>query len=149
MGAWLESLQCLLSPQEERWFLDMYSRLVDLCSDKESMLFLGCRRMCAYNFPCFVKSYQKDLFNQKLMPILEKFCADTDEEVRSTIGSGFHEIVKLRPDEPSLLMPFIELIRGGAADVVQHLTGNLDKILPSLYQSLKDGNSQVSLSHAF
>lgn len=109
------------------------------------MLFLTCRRMCAYNFPCFVKSYHKDQFNEKLMPILEKFCSDSDEEVRSTIGAGFHEIVRLRPDEPNLLMPFIELIRGGAADVVQHLTGNLDKTLPSLYQCLKKGNSQVNL----
>lgn len=82
------------------------------------------------------------------MPILERFCGDSDDEVRCTVGAGFHEIVRLRPDEANLLMPFIELIRGGAADVVQNVTGNLDRTLPSLYQCLKNGNTQVRRLYA-
>lgn len=81
--------------------------------------------------------YGKEHFNERLMPILERFCMDGDDEVRSTIASGFHEIVQMRPDEPALIGPFIELIRGGAAEVVQQMTANLHKTLPPLYESIK------------
>ncbi|VDK72680.1 unnamed protein product [Litomosoides sigmodontis] len=41
-------------------------------------------------------------------------------------------VVKLLPNEPALLPPFFELIRGSPAEVVGHLMGNLDQILPKI-----------------
>ena len=81
--------------------------------------------------------YSGDLFNDRLLPILEKFCADSDEEIRCTIAAGFHEILLIRPDEPSLLQIFTELIRSGAVEVVQYLVKNLNKALPVLYEMVK------------
>ncbi|KAI6228131.1 Serine/threonine-protein phosphatase 4 regulatory subunit 4 [Aphelenchoides besseyi] len=137
LGAWYHSLRELLSPQDERWFYDTYTRMAELCAEKESLLLLSCRRMCAYNFPCFARFASRVDFNERLLPLLQKFCVDPDEEVRITMAAGYHEIVQLRPDEPALLNPFIELIRGGCAEVVQHLTGQLDRTLPVLYGVLK------------
>lgn len=78
-----------------------------------------------------------------MVPILEQFCRDEDDEVRCTVASGFHEIVKMSPCPAALLAPFVELIRSGAVDVVQHLTSRLDVILPILYKCLKEGEGQV------
>uniref|UniRef100_A0A915NPH8 Serine/threonine-protein phosphatase 4 regulatory subunit 4 n=1 Tax=Meloidogyne floridensis TaxID=298350 RepID=A0A915NPH8_9BILA len=88
-----------------------------------------CRRMCAYNFPCIVSVFGQDqqLFCQKLLPILERFCRDPDEEVRSTVASGFHEVLaqrncffegastenlksKQNEQQPQLLNSFVELL---------------------------------------
>ncbi|CAD5212249.1 unnamed protein product [Bursaphelenchus okinawaensis] len=145
LGAWLEELKDLLSPQELKWFLDIYVRVTELCIEKESVVSLACKRMCAYNLPCFVKAFALDAFEDRLMPILEKLAQDQDEEVRCTIASGFHEIVKYGGHCHLLLAPFMELIRSGAVDVVQHLTSHLDEILPPLYQSLKTNpNSKIT-----
>ncbi|KAE9547727.1 hypothetical protein FO519_009061 [Halicephalobus sp. NKZ332] len=137
LGPWLFALKEILSPQEQRWFLDTFCRIVNLAapeSDKSIQnLALNCRRMCAYNFPCFAMIYGGDSFNDKLLPILEKFTADSDEEVRCTVAAGFHEIVLLKPDEPALLNVFIELVKSGAVEVVQHLVKNLNKMLPIFY----------------
>uniref|UniRef100_A0A914CJF1 Uncharacterized protein n=1 Tax=Acrobeloides nanus TaxID=290746 RepID=A0A914CJF1_9BILA len=149
IGPWLDSVKEILSQQELKWFLDTYCRLVDISmgdSDKISaLLCTACRRMCAYNFPCFAMVYGKESFNEKLMPILDRFCTDGDDEVRSTISSGFHEIIQMRPDEPALVGPFIELIRGGAPEVVQQMTGNLHKTLPPLYECIKKYTGTVNV----
>jgi hypothetical protein len=109
---------------------------------------------------------EKEMFSDKLMPILERFCRDPDEEVRSTVASGFHEILAHRKncpavsappqktptastttpaaagtsaaaaEQPQLLNPFVELLSSGSGEVVQHLTGNLQKILPILYKEI-------------
>uniref|UniRef100_A0AC35GF06 Serine/threonine-protein phosphatase 4 regulatory subunit 4 n=1 Tax=Panagrolaimus sp. PS1159 TaxID=55785 RepID=A0AC35GF06_9BILA len=141
LAPWLYALKEILSPQEMRWFLDTYSRIVNLNapdSDKSlQILALTCRRQCAYNFPCFAMIYSGDLFNDRLLPILEKFCSENDEEIRSTIAAGFHEILLLRPDEPSLLQIFTELIKTGAVEIIQHLVKDLHKAIPILYQMVK------------
>ncbi|KAK6103060.1 hypothetical protein QQG55_11010 [Brugia pahangi] len=55
------------------------------------------------------------------------------------------------PNEPSLLPPFFELIRGSPAEVVGHLMGSLDRILPSLYKCVSEQNncqiSRLQLDH--
>ena len=81
--------------------------------------------------------YSGDLFSDRLLPILEKFCSDSDEEIRCSIAAGFHEILLMRPDEPSLLQIFTELIRSGAVEVVQNLVKNLHKAIPILYNMVK------------
>ncbi|KAL7071753.1 hypothetical protein ACQ4LE_009197 [Meloidogyne hapla] len=122
-----------------------------------------CRRMCAYNFPCIVSVFGQDqqLFCSKLLPILERFCRDPDEEVRSTVASGFHEVLaqrsaffegastnlksKQNEQQPQLLNPFVELLSSssGSSEVIQHLTGNLEKILPVLYKEINfNGNKK-------
>uniref|UniRef100_A0AC34Q8X2 Uncharacterized protein n=1 Tax=Panagrolaimus sp. JU765 TaxID=591449 RepID=A0AC34Q8X2_9BILA len=141
LGPWLYALKDILSPSEQRWFLETFCRIVNLNapeSDKNLQnLALNCRRMCAFNFPCFAMIYTNETFNEKLLPILEKFCSDQDEEVRSTIAAGFHEIVLLRPNESALLTVFIDLVKSGAVEVVQHLVKNLNKILPIFYAIAK------------
>ena len=141
LGPWLFALKDILSPQEQKWFLDTFCRIVNLVapeSDKSvQTLALNCRRMCAYNFPCFAMIYSGDSFNEKLLPILEKFTADSDEEIRCTVAAGFHEIVLLKPDEPALLNVFIELVKSGAVEVVQHLVKNLNKMLPVFYATAR------------
>uniref|UniRef100_A0A915CLN4 Serine/threonine-protein phosphatase 4 regulatory subunit 4 n=1 Tax=Ditylenchus dipsaci TaxID=166011 RepID=A0A915CLN4_9BILA len=172
LGPWLESLRDVLSSAEQKWFLDTFCRLVDLSNASSSgnssnsssggltismtspnladrnygghsTLHTSCRRMCAYNFPCFAMVYRQEHFNERLLPILERFCKDSDDEVRSTIASGFHEIVQLRSqsEQQALLGPFVELMCSGAAEVVQHLTGNLHKTLAALYKGVKPGSS--------
>uniref|UniRef100_A0A1I7ZF91 HEAT repeat protein n=1 Tax=Steinernema glaseri TaxID=37863 RepID=A0A1I7ZF91_9BILA len=150
LGPWLDSLQDVLSDQERKWFLDTYCRIIGLTmnqslteslTDPRNAAILTSRRMCAYNFPCFVQMYGETHFTERLLPILEKFASDSDDEVRSAIAAGFHEIVALRPDEPTLIPPFIELIRGGASEVVDRITGSLHRILPTLY---KCANSQTN-----
>lgn len=48
------------------------------------------------------------------------------------------------PNEPALLPPFFELIRGSPAEVVGHLMGNLDRILPALYKCVSEQNDCVN-----
>ncbi|KAL3084724.1 hypothetical protein niasHT_031609 [Heterodera trifolii] len=122
---------------------------------KQQQLCVACRRMCAYNFPCFVAVFgeETDVFSGRLLPILEQFCRDSDDEVRSIIASGFHEIVaqrKIAPmrskntknsssisaSVPLLLGPFVDLLSSGNADIVQQLTANLHRILPMLYAEI-------------
>ncbi|KAI1713173.1 serine/threonine-protein phosphatase 4 regulatory subunit 4 [Ditylenchus destructor] len=156
LGPWLESLKDVLSNAELKWFLETYCRIVEFSSMStanlgaartgtlSTALNTSCRRMCAYNFPCFAMVYGKDHFNDRLLPILERFCKDNDDEVRSTIASGFHEIVQLRSEteQQALLGPFVELMCSGTAEVVQHLTGNLHKTLSALYKGVKsNGNN--------
>lgn len=81
--------------------------------------------------------YGKESFAERLMPLLGRLCSDGDDEVRGTIAAGFHEIVQMRPDEPALVESFIELIRGGAPEVVQQMTDNLNRTLPPLYECIK------------
>ena len=91
------------------------------------------------------------------MPILERFCRDPDEEVRSTVASGFHEILTHRKncasskssndqEQPQLLNPFVELLSSGSGDVVQQLTANLHLILPVLYKDINvAGNNKKTV----
>lgn len=83
--------------------------------------------------------YNSDQFTEYLLPLLERFCIDNDNEVRSTIASQFHEIVKLRSlnEQSALLNPFVELLCSGTAEVVQHLMGNLHETFPPLYIGFK------------
>ena len=83
-------------------------------------------------------AYGKDHFHQSLLPMLERFCKDSDDEVRCTVAAGFHEIVQLRSqDEQHLLIaPFMELMCSGSSDVVQRLTSNLHRSLPQLYKGI-------------
>jgi hypothetical protein len=155
----------------------------------------SCRRMCAFNFPvcahvpnsqcylffsllqCMVATFGNDpaVFSEKLMPILERFCRDPDDEVRSTVASGFHEILEQRKlavaggqqpktatgekasatakastssaDQiPQLLNPFLELLSSGSSEVVQQLTGNLQRILPVLYSEISASGNRKTVS---
>ncbi|KAL3078095.1 hypothetical protein niasHT_036978 [Heterodera trifolii] len=104
---------------------------------------------------CFVAVFgeETDVFSGRLLPILEQFYRDSDDEVRSIIASGFHEIVaqhKIAPmgsknaknsssisaSVPLLLGPFVDLLSSGNADIVQQLTANLHRILQILYAEI-------------
>lgn len=160
LGQWIDLLQNELTIRDYKWFLDIYVQIANLpecppSSDNDisarSNIQTSVRRMCAYNFPCMVLKYGADFFKDRLLPILEGFCCDPDDDIRCATAAGFHEIVKLMPNEPSLLPPFFELIRGSPAEVVGHLMGSLDRILPSLYKCVSEQNncqiSRLQLDH--
>ncbi|CAG9532062.1 unnamed protein product [Cercopithifilaria johnstoni] len=158
-GQWIDLLQDVLTVRDYNWFLDIYVQIANLSrysssNDDNSNLSniqTSVRRMCAYNFPCMVLKYGENFFKGRLLPILEAFCADPDDDIRSSTAAGFHEVVKLIPNEPALLPPFFELIRGSSAEVVGHLMGNLDRILPALYKCIFEQNnckiSRLQLDH--
>ncbi|KAK6103071.1 hypothetical protein QQG55_52485 [Brugia pahangi] len=160
LGQWIDLLQNELTIRDYKWFLDIYVQIANLpeclpSSDNDisarSNIQTSVRRMCAYNFPCMVLKYGADFFKDRLLPILEGFCCDPDDDIRCATAAGFHEVVKLMPNEPSLLPPFFELIRGSPAEVVGHLMGSLDRILPSLYKCVSEQNncqiSRLQLDH--
>uniref|UniRef100_A0A915Q2A9 Serine/threonine-protein phosphatase 4 regulatory subunit 4 n=1 Tax=Setaria digitata TaxID=48799 RepID=A0A915Q2A9_9BILA len=145
LGQWIDLLQDVLTARDHSWFLDVYIRIANLsqCSPSSdngtvSNIQLSARRMCAYNFPCMVLKYGEDSFKDRLLPILESFCSDSDDDIRSATAAGFHEVVKLIPNEPTLLPPFFDLIRGSPAEVVGHLMSSLDQILPALYKCVSE-----------
>lgn len=90
-------------------------------------------------------------FSERLFPILERFCKDSDDEVRSIMASGFHEIVKLNEQykNQNLLSPFLKLMCSGNTEVIQHMATNLDKILSSLYKHISDKKNSDFLSQKF
>uniref|UniRef100_F1KVJ2 Serine/threonine-protein phosphatase 4 regulatory subunit 4 n=2 Tax=Ascaris TaxID=6251 RepID=F1KVJ2_ASCSU len=154
LGQWIYNLKDTMSVSERKWFLDMFVRIANLAQNSSTTSNNGnsnsihtlARRMCAYNFPCIVLVYGEECFLDRLLPIFEGFCSDPDEEIRCATAAGFHEVVNLVPNEPALIPPFIELIRGGAAEVVAHLTGNLDRILPALYKCVSDRSVSPRIS---
>uniref|UniRef100_A0A1I8EUK9 HEAT repeat family protein n=1 Tax=Wuchereria bancrofti TaxID=6293 RepID=A0A1I8EUK9_WUCBA len=160
LGQWIDILEDVLTIRDYNWFLDIYVQIANLpqcppSSDNgisaRSNIQTSARRMCAYNFPCMVLKYGADFFKNRLLPILEGFCCDPDDDIRCATAAGFHEVVKLMPNEPSLLPPFFELIRGSPAEVVGHLMGSLDQVLPSLYGCVSEQNncqiSRLQLDH--
>uniref|UniRef100_A0A158R506 Non-specific serine/threonine protein kinase n=1 Tax=Syphacia muris TaxID=451379 RepID=A0A158R506_9BILA len=151
-GQWIFTLKDVMMLKDRKWFLDAYIRIANLAQNSSvassasstsfspNYLLVSARRMCAYNFPCIVMVYGKECFNDRLLPLLESYCSDLDDDVRSAVAAGFHEIVNFYPNDPGLIRPFIELIRDGAAEVVGHLTSNLDKILTAFYKCLAGMN---------
>lgn len=63
-----------------------------------------------------------------------------DDEVRLAVAASFHELLDRQPKTTQLLESFVDLIRGGAPEVISKLTCNLDKTLPILYQLAADSN---------
>uniref|UniRef100_A0A0R3RMK9 HEAT repeat protein n=1 Tax=Elaeophora elaphi TaxID=1147741 RepID=A0A0R3RMK9_9BILA len=159
LGQWIDSLEDVLTTRDHNWFLDIYVRMANLSLPPSSAddncaplnIHTSVRRMCAYNFPCMVLKYGEEFFKNRLLAILENFCTDPDDDIRSATAAGFHEVVKLMPNEPALLPPFFELIRGSPAEVVGHLMASLDRILPALYKCVSNQNnckiSRLQLDH--
>ncbi|VDP11659.1 unnamed protein product [Onchocerca flexuosa] len=150
LGQWIDLLKDVLTARDNNWFLDTYIRITNLSrcsssSDKSNGISTNVqtsvRRMCAYNFPYMVLKYGGRSLKDHLLPILESFCSDPDDEVRSATASAFHELVKLMPNESALLSPLFELIRGSSAEVVGHLMGTFDQILPALYKCVSEPNN--------
>ncbi|VDN05571.1 unnamed protein product [Thelazia callipaeda] len=154
LGQWTYLLKDVLTTRDFSWFFDSYVAIVGVPDRSSSSNIDGTcssnirvttRRMCAYNFPCMILIYGEDYFKNRLLPILESFCSDPDDGIRSATAAGFHEVVKLLPDEPALIPPFFDLIRGSSAEVVGHLMRNLDEILPVLYKCVsKQNNCKIS-----
>ncbi|VDL87797.1 unnamed protein product [Nippostrongylus brasiliensis] len=75
-----------------------------------------CRRMIAFNLPCMVQMFPKSF--DRLMPFVDSFATDSDDEVRLSLASSYHEILMQHDSKAALLQPFMELIRSGSAEVV-------------------------------
>ncbi|CAJ0568961.1 unnamed protein product, partial [Mesorhabditis spiculigera] len=137
-GEWAYELREVMDALDQSWVLNTYLRMVSWAQPKdgktarESLLGTLVRRACAYNFPCLLVMFPKAF--ERLLPLLEAFCGDSDDEVRVSIAASYHEIVALYPTKQQLIPPFVELVRSGATEVVSKVTFNLGKMLPLLYK---------------
>ncbi|CAI4221510.1 unnamed protein product [Auanema sp. JU1783] len=146
LGEWVFLLMENLDQLDLSWVLNTYLRVCNLVmktsESKSDSLTLMCRRMCAYNIPCFVELFPKAF--DKILPVFTSFCHDADVDVRLSMAASFHEIVTRRPERDELLTPFIELIRGGSLEVVGKIAYHMDKYLPILYKLTKSPKPKVS-----
>uniref|UniRef100_A0A1I7WZJ4 Integrator complex subunit 5 n=1 Tax=Heterorhabditis bacteriophora TaxID=37862 RepID=A0A1I7WZJ4_HETBA len=108
LGEWSYSLRDVLDQLDMCWVLNSYCKIVSLSQttgenpSAQSMLTM-CRRMSAFNFPVHLSLLCFSL---------------TDDEVRMAMASSFHEVLSVHSDRSNLIPAFIELIRGGALEVV-------------------------------
>ncbi|PAV67591.1 hypothetical protein WR25_02336 [Diploscapter pachys] len=149
LGQWCYYLRDVFDTLDTCWLLNTYCKLVQVGEAKNSstdtqvstMIQTNVLRMTAYNFPCMMQLLKRSF--DRLLPIFQSFCTSADDEVRLAIAAAYHEILQLNNSSQDLIPPFIELIRGGASEVIAKITFNLDKILPVLYDCTKEkrGNS--------
>uniref|UniRef100_A0A158P9F8 Cnd1 domain-containing protein n=1 Tax=Angiostrongylus cantonensis TaxID=6313 RepID=A0A158P9F8_ANGCA len=136
-GEWCYALRDVLDQLDMCWVLNTYCKIgqVSLSKDEnttQQMMLTMCRRMTAFNLPCMIQMFPKSF--DRLLPFIEGFMNDSDDDVRLTLASSYHEILVMHPTKVELVQPFIELIRGGSPEVVAKLTFNMDKTLPILYK---------------
>ncbi|CAJ0606024.1 unnamed protein product [Cylicocyclus nassatus] len=148
-GEWCYVLKDVLDRLDLCWILNTYCKIAQISQTKsesstQQVMLTMCRRMSAFNLPCMVQMFPKSF--DRLLPLVESFATDADDEVRLSLASSYHEILTQHSTRPELLQPFIDLLRGGSAEVVGKLTFNMDKILPILYKcaSSSDGTIKVS-----
>ncbi|XGW07719.1 hypothetical protein V3C99_010683, partial [Haemonchus contortus] len=135
-GEWCYTLRDVLDKLDLCWVLNTYCKIGQAAMVKEEnatqkLMLTMCRRMTGFNLPCMVVMFPKSF--ERLLPFVEAFATDSDDEVRLSLASSYHEILMQHDAKSELLQPFIELIRGGSPEVVAKLTLNMDKILPILY----------------
>ncbi|VDO40837.1 unnamed protein product [Haemonchus placei] len=128
-GEWCYTLRDVLDKLDLCWVLNTYCKIGQAAMVKEEnatqkLMLTMCRRMTGFNLPV---SFSGELF------FLQKHMFLSDDEVRLSLASSYHEILMQHDAKSELLQPFIELIRGGSPEVVAKLTLNMDKILPILY----------------
>ncbi|VDM62898.1 unnamed protein product [Angiostrongylus costaricensis] len=146
-GEWCYTLRDVLDQLDMCWVLNTYCKIgqVSLSKDEnttQQMILTMCRRMTAFNLPCMIQMFPKSF--DRLLPFIEGFTNDSDDDVRLTLASFYHEILMMHPTKVELVQPFIELIRGGSPEVVAKLTFNMDKTLPILYKcALSSSGSRV------
>ncbi|KAL6735738.1 hypothetical protein Aduo_006151 [Ancylostoma duodenale] len=145
-GEWSFVLKEVLDKLDLCWVLNTYCKISQVSQTQgenasQQMMFTMCRRMSAFNLPCMVQMFPKSF--DRLLPFVESFATDADDEVRLSLASSYHEILTQHAAKPELLQPFIDLLRGGSAEVVAKLTFNLDKILPILYKCASTSNGPV------
>uniref|UniRef100_A0A8R1I1A2 Uncharacterized protein n=2 Tax=Caenorhabditis japonica TaxID=281687 RepID=A0A8R1I1A2_CAEJA len=142
-GRWSWELNELLDQLDKSWILNAYCKMVqisdEMCEDGErekknirSVL----KKTCCFNYPCMMTMFKKQF--DRLLPILEMFCTDHEEDVRISIAASYHEILTMFPDKSDLVPPLIELLHGGSTDVIAKVAHNLPKILPLLYENIRD-----------
>lgn len=150
-GEWCHKLRDVLDQLDLCWVLNTYCKIGQVAIAKEDsasqkVLLTMCRRMMVFNLPCMVHMFPKSF--DRLLPFVESFATDSDDEVRLSLASSYHEILLQHESKAELLQPFMELIRGGSAEVVAKLTLNMDKILPILYKCASPNTGQGKVTSA-
>ncbi|WKX97994.1 hypothetical protein Q1695_013582 [Nippostrongylus brasiliensis] len=145
LGEWCYALRDVLDQLDLCWVLNTYCKIGQLAMGKEDdvprkLMLTMCRRMIAFNLPCMVQMFPKSF--DRLMPFVDSFATDSDDEVRLSLASSYHEILMQHDSKAVLLQPFMELIRSGSAEVVAKLTVSMDKILPILYKCASPSSGQ-------
>ncbi|ULU05640.1 hypothetical protein L3Y34_017939 [Caenorhabditis briggsae] len=146
-GKWSWELNELLDQLDKSWVLNTYCKMVqisdELCEGPQKNIRNVLKKTCCYNYPCMLTMFKKQV--DRLLPFLEMFCTDHDEEVRISIAASYHEILIMFPDKDDLIPPFIELLHGGSSDVIAKISHNLSKILPILYENVKDNPGKTTI----
>ncbi|CAA91051.3 Serine/threonine-protein phosphatase 4 regulatory subunit 4 [Caenorhabditis elegans] len=146
-GKWSWELNELLDQLDKSWVLNTYCKMVqisdELCEGPQKNIRNVLKKTCCFNYPCMLTMFKKHV--DRLLPFLEMFCTDHDEEVRVSIASSYHEVLTMFPDKPDLIPPFIELLHGGSSDVIAKISHNLSKILPILYENVKENPGRTTV----
>ncbi|CAO4365110.1 unnamed protein product [Caenorhabditis nigoni] len=146
-GKWSWELNELLDQLDKSWVLNTYCKMVqisdELCEGPQKNIRNVLKKTCCYNYPCMLTMFKKQV--DRLLPFLEMFCTDHDEEVRISIAASYHEILIMFPDKNDLIPPFIELLHGGSSDVIAKISHNLSKILPILYENVKENPGKTTI----
>ncbi|EFO86041.1 hypothetical protein CRE_02278 [Caenorhabditis remanei] len=146
-GKWSWELNELLDQLDKSWVLNTYCKMVqisdELCEGPQKNIRNVLKKTCCFNYPCMLTMFKKQV--DRLLPFLEMFCTDHDEEVRVSIAASYHEVLSMFPDKSDLIPPFIELLHGGSSDVIAKISHNLSKILPILYENVKDNPGRTTV----
>uniref|UniRef100_A0A1I7UYS4 TOG domain-containing protein n=1 Tax=Caenorhabditis tropicalis TaxID=1561998 RepID=A0A1I7UYS4_9PELO len=146
-GKWSWELNELLDQLDKSWILNTYCKMVqisdELCEGPQKNIRNVLKKTCCFNYPCMLTMFEKQV--DRLLPFLEMFCTDHDEEVRISIAASYHEILMMFPDKTDLIPPFIELLHGGSSDVIAKISHNLSKILPILYENVKNDPGRTTV----
>lgn len=104
------------------------------------------RRHCAFNYPGVLASFDVP-YRDKLLPVLNAFCADSSVKVRYAIAAGFHEVCKLihvRGDAAAQLKTqFFQLFKDMDVGVCDRLVPNLETIFCEFHDGLSDDQRKL------
>ncbi|EGT52444.1 hypothetical protein CAEBREN_25254, partial [Caenorhabditis brenneri] len=99
-GKWSWELNELLDQLDKSWILNTYCKMVqisdELCEGAQKTIRNVLKKTCCFNYPCMLTMFKKQV--DRLLPFLEMFCTDHDEEVRICIAASYHEILIMFPD---------------------------------------------------
>ncbi|KAK5982928.1 hypothetical protein GCK32_017581, partial [Trichostrongylus colubriformis] len=109
-GEWCYNLRDVLDQLDLCWVLNTYCKIGQVALGKEEnatqkIMLTMCRRMTGFNLPCMIQMFPKSF--ERLLPFIEAFATDSDDEVRLSLASSYHEILMQHDAKAELLQPFI------------------------------------------
>ncbi|CAI5442965.1 unnamed protein product [Caenorhabditis angaria] len=148
-GKWAWDLNEIIDQLDKSWILNTYCKMIQISEEKcevgiERNIRKVLKKSCCYNLPCMILMFKKHA--DRLLPFVEQFGTDHDDEVKLCIASSYHEILNIYPERYDLVQPFIELLHSGSTDVIAKVSQNMSTILPTLYRIVKENPGKTSTS---